>query len=54
MKQKAYLIFCSMGVLFEGYLIIKNYSKEFPITTNVVLLIGFLMAYYVLSGKKGI
>ena len=48
------IIICLLWILFEIYCIINNYLKEFPITTNVVLLLGFLGVLYLICGKDDV
>lgn len=52
MKKKVIIIFCLVWILIEAYLIVQNYLNESPIATNVVLLIGFLGALYLISGNE--
>lgn len=52
MKKKVMIIFCLVWILLEAYLIVHNYLNESPVTTNVVLLIGFLGALYLISGNE--
>lgn len=54
MKKKVLIIICIIWILLEVYLIVNNYLKENPITTNVVLLVGFLGTLYLISGKDNV
>ena len=49
MKTKILITICLIAILIETYFIIKNYWKGDPFTVNIVLLIGFLGAIYLIS-----
>lgn len=54
MKKKTIVIFCVIWILLEIYFIVNNYLNENPIATHVVLLVGFLVALYLNSGKDNV
>ena len=54
MKKKLLIIICIIWIILDIYLIVNNYLKENPIATNVVLLVGFLGALYLISGKDNV
>lgn len=49
MKNRKRLIgFCVLWILVESYLLITNYSNGFPIITELIVLIGLLLALYLI------